>query len=211
MFCLHFHNLKKHWVIAISVMDSLRRDWEVFNNAGSKTPWHNLLHWHTALLAKIHAQSFKLLFTITAIWCYQEEFGFNGLCNSYSVNGRLLLALPSAPHSSPVPANAPCRPPALHHSPHPPGLSPASQSLFSPGLRGQNWAQTSQWSLSSSQKRRLKSLFAIIIHNKTYTFTSQTSNFIKVNQSFLISSKVGWGWRMFLQLKHFLQFFSIFS
>lgn len=155
-----------------------------------------MLHWHTALLAKIHAQSFKLLFMTTAIWCYQEEFGFNGLCNSHSVNWRLLLALPSAPHSSPVPVNAPCRLSALHHSPHPAGLSPASPSLFSLGFRGQNWAQTSQWSLSSSQKRRLiMSLFAIMIHNKTYTFTSQTSNFIKVNQSFLIGSKVGWVWR----------------
>jgi len=38
MSCLHFHNLKRHWFIAVSTMDSLSRDWKVFKNGGSKTP-----------------------------------------------------------------------------------------------------------------------------------------------------------------------------
>lgn len=34
--CFQFHNLKRHLLIAVSVMDSLTRDWKVSRNEGSK-------------------------------------------------------------------------------------------------------------------------------------------------------------------------------
>lgn len=36
MSCFHFHNLKRHPLIAVSVMDSLSTDWKISRNEGSK-------------------------------------------------------------------------------------------------------------------------------------------------------------------------------
>lgn len=113
MSCFHIHNLKRHPLIAVSVMDSLSRDWKISRNEGSKPhqaaapvthcpPGQNSCSTsqpaisgccHLVLLQIVHIQwSLQLLSTGSAL---------SPLRLQHSEQAQLPPVLPEAPAQSP--------------------------------------------------------------------------------------------------------------